>query len=139
MIFFVLLRLARQQERQTFKGFTKQPNDSARDHAFRSIYFAFPAQLRREITKRQGHQFYCIVLSWDAVLPLQLQLNFPSERVGIMAKEFERKRSQGFNDVFTASPLSDRKVPILDVRLIEVCFITELTVLYGFYTCNSKL
>ena len=46
-----------------------------------------------------------------------------------MEKEFERKRSQGFNDVFTASPLSDRKVPILDVRLTEVCFITELTVL----------
>ena len=37
-----------------------------------------------------------------------------------MAKEFERKQSQGFNDVFTASPLSNRKVPILDVRLIEV-------------------
>ena len=65
---------------------------------------------------------YCIFLSWDAVLPLQLQLNFPSERVGIMGKEFERKRSHGFNDVFTASPLSNRKVPILDVRLIEVCF-----------------
>ena len=45
-----------------------------------------------------------------------------------MGKEFERKRSQGFNDVFTASPLSNRKVPILDVRLIEICFITELTV-----------
>ena len=99
-------------------------------HAFLSIYFAFPAQLRREITKRQGHKFYCIFLSWDAVLPLQLQLNFPSERVGIVGKEFERKRSQGFNDVFIASPFSDRKVPILDVRLIEVCFITELTVLY---------
>ena len=52
------------------------------------------------------------------VLPLQLQLNFPSERVEIMGKEFERKRSQGFNDVFTASPFSDRKVPILDVRLL---------------------
>ena len=62
------------------------------------------------------------------VLTFQLHLNFPSERVGIMGKEFERKRSQGFNDVFTASPY--RKVPILDVRLIEVCFITELTVLY---------
>lgn len=47
-----------------------------------------------------------------------------------MGKEFERNRSQGFNGVFTASPLSNRKVPILDVRLIEVCFITELTVLY---------
>ena len=47
-----------------------------------------------------------------------------------MGKEFERKRSQDFNDVFTASLLSDRKVPILDVRLIEVCFKTELTVLY---------
>ena len=86
--------------------------------------------MRREITKRQGHKFYCIVLSWDAVFSLQLQLDFPSKRVEIMGKEFERKRSQGFNDVFTASPLSDRKVPILDVRLIEVCFITELTVLY---------
>ena len=96
---------------------------SARDHAFLSIYFAISAQLRREITKRQGHQFYCIFLSWDAVLPLQLQLNFHSERVGIMGKEFERKRSHGFNDVFTASPLSNRKVPILDVRLIEVCCI----------------
>ena len=30
---------------------------SARDHAFLSIYFAISAQLRREITKRQGHQF----------------------------------------------------------------------------------
>ena len=48
----------------------------------------------------------------------------------MMGKEFERKRSQGFNDVFTASPFSDRKVPILDLRLIEVCFITELSVLY---------
>ena len=96
---------------------------SARDHAFLSIYFAISAQLRREITKRQGHQFYCIFLSWDAVLPLQLQLNFHSERVGIMEKEFERKRSHGFNDVFPASPLSNRKVPILDVRLIEVCCI----------------
>ena len=63
------------------------------------------------------------------VLTFQLHLNFPSERVGIMGKEFERKRSQGFNDVFTASPFSDRKAPILDVRLIEVCFITEFTVL----------
>ena len=121
-----MLRRRRQRERQTGKGFNKQTNNSS----FQSIFFAFPAQLRREITKRQGHQFHCIVLSWDAVLPLQLQLNFPSEQVGIMAKEFERKRSQGFNDVFTASPLSNRKVPILDVRLIEVCFITELTVLY---------
>ena len=119
-----ILRRRRQRERQTGKGFNKQTNNSS----FLSIFFAFPAQLRREITKRQGHQFHCIVLSWDAVLPLQLQLNFPSEQVGIMAKEFERKRSQGFNDVFTASPY--RKVPILDVRLIEVCFITELTVLY---------
>ena len=119
-----ILRRRRQRERQTGKGFNKQTNNSS----FLSIFFAFPAQLRREITKRQGHQFHCIVLSWDAVLPLQLQLNFPSEQVGIMAKEFERKRSQGFNDVFTASP--HRKVPILDVRLIEVCFITELTVLY---------
>ena len=119
-----ILRRRRQRERQTDKGFNKQTNNSS----FLSIFFAFPAQLRREITKRQGHQFHCIVLSWDAVLPLQLQLNFPSEQVGIMAKEFERKRSQGFNDVFTASPY--RKVPILDVRLIEVCFITELTVLY---------
>ena len=119
-----ILRRRRQRERQTGKGFNKQTNNSS----FLSIFFAFPAQLRREITKRQGHQFHCIVLIWDAVLPLQLQLNFPSEQVGIMAKEFERKRSQGFNDVFTASPY--RKVPILDVRLIEVCFITELTVLY---------
>ena len=119
-----ILRRRRQRERQTDKGFNKQTNNSS----FLSIFFAFPAQLRREITKRQGHQFHCIVLSWDAVLPLQLQLNFPSEQVGIMAKEVERKRSQGFNDVFTASPY--RKVPILDVRLIEVCFITELTVLY---------
>ena len=95
---------------------------SVRDHAFLSIYFAISAQLRREITKRQGHQFYCIVLSWDAVLPLQLQLNFPSERVGITGKEFQRKRSQGFNDVFTASPFSDRKIPVLDMRLIEVRF-----------------
>ena len=102
---------------------------SARDHAFLSIYFVISTQLRREITKRQGHHFYCIFLSWDAVFSLQLQLNFPSERVGITGKEFERKRSQGFIDVFTASPFSDRKVPILDVRLIEVCFITELTVL----------
>ena len=47
-----------------------------------------------------------------------------------MGKEFERKRSQGFNDVFAASPFSDRKVHILYVRLIEVRFITELTVLY---------
>ena len=123
-----ILRRRRQRERQTGKGFNKQTNNSARDHAFLSIFFAFPEQLRREITKRQGHQFHCIVLSWDAVLPLQLQLNFSSEQVGMMAKEFERKRSQGFNDVFTASPY--RKVPILDVRLIEVCFITELTVLY---------
>ena len=123
-----ILRRRRQRERQTGKGFNKQTNNSARDHAFLSIFLAFPAQLRREITKRQGHQFYCIVLSWDAVLPLQLQFNFPSEQVGIMEKEFQRRRSQGFNDVFSVSPY--RKVPILDVRLIEVCFITELTVLY---------
>ena len=97
-----ILRRARQRERQTFKEFNKQTNNFARNHAFLSIYFAFPAQLRREITKRQGHKFHCIVLSWDAVLPLQLQLNFPSERVEIIAKEFKRKRSQGFNVVFTA-------------------------------------
>ena len=42
----------------------------------------------------------------------------------------EKKRSQGFNDVLIASPFSDRKVPILDVRLIYVCFTTELTVWY---------
>ena len=71
IILFFYLR-ARQQERQIFKGFTEQTNNSARDHAFLSIYFAFPAQLRREITKRQGHQFYRIVLSWDAVLSLHL-------------------------------------------------------------------
>ena len=115
-----ILRRRRQRERQTGKGFNKQTNNSARDHAFLSIFLAFPAQLRREITKRQGHQFYCIVLSWDAVLPLHLQFNFPSEQVGIMEKEFQRRRSQGFNDVFSVSPY--RKVPILDVRLIEVCF-----------------
>ena len=102
-----ILRRRRQRERQAGKGCNKQTNNSA------------PAS-----------SFAVIFLIWDAVLPLQLQLNFPSERVGIMAKEFERKRSQGFNDVFTASPFSDRKAPILDVRLIEVCFITDLTVLY---------